>query len=324
MSDDGYVRRMRRWLVLAAVAALAAAGCSSGDAGPADAPVDATTTTLAPAPADEAAAAEAGASDAMADDAVPAEWTVRVDATWSGIDGRPDGSISAALSFDPATASDGPFGAVGSCSGHRALVGAYSVFASQDGRSAINVWTADRVRASGIYDAEVRIEDDGSPLVAGGTMTLLDGLQRGRFLAFVAGGGRIEGDFECTGTPVPTPIDTGSPRDDVLDSVEVFAVLRDGSAERVVGLAADAAADVRCPAVSGDDAAGVVLEARGDAGLGAITSFELTEPDVLRLEVAGETYEFADVVLALSEDSTSGSFGAVSGTTSIEGAFRCT
>lgn len=323
MNDDGYVRRMRRWLVLAAVAALAA-GCSSGDDGPVDDPVDATTSTLAPAPADEAATAEAGASEAMVDDVAPVEWTVRVDATWSGIDGQPDGSISAALSFDPATASGGPFAAVGSCSGQRALVGAYSVFASQDGRTAINVWTADRVRASGIYDAEVRIEGDGSPLVAGGTMTLLDGLQRGRFLAFVAGGGRIEGDFECTGAPVPTPIDTGVTGDDVLDSVEVFAVLRDGSAERVVGLAADAAADVRCPAVSGDDAPGVVLEARGDAGLGAITSFELAEPDVLRLAVAGETYEFADVVLALSEDGTSGSFGAVSGTTSIEGAFRCT
>lgn len=323
MIRPGYVRRLRRMRLLA-LAVVPLAACSSANEPAAEPATGSTTTTTVPA----AAAVASGDAEPSprAQTLAPQEWTVEVEAAWSGIEGRSDGTSSATVVFDPSDASDGPFGAVGSCSGHRGRVGAYSVFASEDGTSAVSVWTADRVLAAGIYDAEVRVEGSGDPVVASGTMTVLDGLQDGEFLAFVPGGGRVEGSFRCAGAASPSPLDIGRPGDGELATVEVFAVLRHDGAERVVGLAADAGDDVVCPGAVGVES-GVVVGATGDARLGAVTSFELADAarPALRMQVLGEAYEFTGVTVALSDDATSGSFAASSVTgVAVDGAFRCT
>jgi len=173
----------------------------------------------------------------------------------------------------------------------------------------------------------VRVEFvSGPPIVASGTMTVDDGLQSGEFLAFVLGGGQVEGTFDCSGAPRPAPLEVGTAGDDVLDAIEVFAVLRRAESERVVGLAVDRSSAVDCPAETGGDG-DTIVRADGDARAGAITTFDLVGVDdpLLRLRVGDEAYVFAHVSLTLSRDGLSGSFaGQSSGGVSIEGAFRCT
>lgn len=303
-------------------AALALVGCSGG----ADEPAAVTTTvpaTTAPA-RDEPETDPADAAIMAAGPDLP-EWTVAIDVTAEGFDGRPV-DTAVMWSGDPDTVvADGPFGEYASCSGLFDEVGAYSVFVSgHDSLDVVAVWTAARITGPGIYDAEVRIELGGQgPVTASGTMTLLPDLQQGSFLAFGPAGGRVEGTFTCAGADPTTPIT--SDRDVMSDVLEVFAVLRQGDAERIVGLAVstDDADGVTATCRGGDD---LVLAVDGDAGAGAITLFELdAELAVARLRVAGVDYEFREMALAV--DGASGASGAFSSATvdgvTVDGAFRC-
>lgn len=316
---------MSRPLILVLAGALVLAACS-------DAGDDASTPTVPPATTVPSTApsiaAEPDVDAPEAESALAASaqlWTVAIDVTADGFD---EGPFAAAVDWsgDPdAVVDDGPFGRYGSCSGLREHVGAYSVFVSgADAADAVGVWTADRVTGPGIFDAEVRVERAGrAPLTATGTVTILDGLQEGEFLAFGVDGGRIEGSFACTGAEPATPMaaaDAGA----AVDAVEVVALLRDGSAERVVGLAADGASGAECPAGGSGD---TVLSVGDGAALGAITTFELdgSPSGSALLRVAGTDYEFPEVTVALDERGASGVFsGANLDGTSVDGAFHCT
>lgn len=311
---------MHRSLVLLAVGVLASTACSGATTEP---EAESPPTTVA----DEPIAADAGSDDAALSvtdgtDSVDVveQWSVTIDVTADGFDG-PGVDASVGWTGDPNdVVPDGPFGEFASCSGLRGAVGAYSVFVSGAGEpSSVGVWTSSRVTGAGIYDAEVRIERDGSaPLSASGTMTILDGFQQGEFLAFGAGGGRIEGTFSCSGTEPGAPL-----RASAGGAVEAFAVLRDGQEERIVGLATEAGERATCDPV-GDP----ILRVEGDATVGAITALEIGGgPDAsASLRIAGTTYEFDRVDVQLDPAAeTAGVFSAVSGDgLAVDGAFRCT
>jgi hypothetical protein len=307
------------------VAAVALTACSGDGDGTASATVP-PPATPAPAAAETPSTVAKEVETALAD--VGREWSVSIDVVAEGFG---DDGIDATAEWtgDPeAAVEDGPFGPFGSCSGLRERVAAYSVFVSgASSADSVGVWTAERVTGPGVFDAEVRVERAGAaPLTASGTITILDGLQRGEFVAFGAGGGRIEGTFTCSGADPVTPLPTTDDGEGAAGSVEVVALLRDGDAERVVGLAADASSAADCPAVTGD-AGDVLLRVGNGAGLGAITAIELAGPPtgIARLRVAGADYEFSDVTVSLDDTGTAGVFSAanVDGT-SVDGAFRCT
>jgi hypothetical protein len=241
-----------------------------------------------------------------------------------GAEGFEGGAVDASVGWtgDPDdVVRNGPFGAYASCSGLRDHLGAYSVFVSGDDElDAVAVWTASRVTGAGIYDAEVRIERPGRPpLTASGTMTIFDGLQQGEFLAFGADGGSVEGTFSCSGSEPAAPLHAGT---GLPEALEVFAVLRNGDAERFLGLATEAGGAATCRL---DD--GVVLVVDGDASLGAITAIELNagSPASGSMRVAGTDYEFPEVALVLEEGpEIAGVFSAVTADgVSVDGAFRC-
>lgn len=315
-----------RKLSIAGVLVLAACSGGGSDAPSAATVVEPPSTAVAPVEDDDSSAAPQDGADATLAPAAE-QWTVTVELVTDGFDGAAIDS-EASWTGDPgASVEGGPFGDIGSCSGLREHVGAYAVLVSgADGIDAVNVWTADRVRGPGVYDAEVRVERPGSaPIAATGTMTIMDGLQRGEFLAFGPGGGRVEGSFSCVGAVSPSPLATAGSDDGAVDSVEVFALMRDGDAERVLGLAATASSGAECSAIDGR-AGSPVVRVDGDATLGAITTFELSvEPAATALlRAAGVSYEFDDVIVTLDADGGSGVF---SGTTeagiSVDGAFRC-
>ncbi|HSJ91443.1 MAG TPA: hypothetical protein VK917_05210 [Ilumatobacter sp.] len=312
---------MLRTVTLVFAAALAVAACSGGGDEPTVAP---TATPAATSPADTVAVADQPSDDAGDDaalsDVVP-QWSVTIDVVAEGFEGEPI-DTSVGWTGDPnAVVEDGPFGSFGSCSGLRERVSGYSVFVSgSDSLDLVGIWTADRVAGAGIFDAEVRVEREGAdPLTANGTITILDDLQRGQFLAFGPDGGRVEGSFSCSGAEPAAPMRSD---DAVTDSVEVFAVLRDGDTERIVGLAIDSSGDVTCATDGGSE---IVVGVDDDASVGAITAFELGGgPTGALLRVAGVAYEFPVVDLTIDEAGTSGFFsGANLDGTSVDGAFRC-
>lgn len=308
-----------RHLVIAGAILLTA--CSGGGDGAVETSASAPSTTAAvDGPTPPSSVESADSDDAALASRVVAQWSVSIDAIAEGFDA---GTVEASVGWtgDPDdVVEDGPFGAFASCSGLRDDVGAYSVFVSGSGDvDLVGIWTSSRVAGPGIYDAEVRIERAGAaPLTASGTMTILDGLQHGEFLAFGAEGGRVEGTFSCSGSEPPASLPA-----DASDAVEVFAVLRSGDAERFVGLATDAVGTAACRG-EGD----VVLSVEGDSAIGSITAIELDvlPPASARLRVAGIDYEFADVTVTLDEGSgTSGVFSAATAEGgSMDGAFRCT
>lgn len=257
------------------------------------------------------------------DDTGGASWRVAVDVTATGFGGD-DIEGSLIWEGDPRDgAVDGVFGRYGGCAGWRESVGAYSVVVSGGTGStrSVSVWTPERVTGAGTYDAEVRLEA-GAALVGAGTIEIDADLRHGSFSATGIDGGTIEGRFECAGPPSPTPLAEGAD-DGRLDTVEVFALLRLGDAERVAGFVTLAGPGVECPG-SGD---GVLLEVVGDERLGSITSFSVSgEPSPhVRFEAGGLAHDLADPELMLDAGGASGVF---SGTTvdgiSVDGAFRCT
>lgn len=321
---------MSRPWTLTLVGAIALAACSgSGDDPTLRAAPTATVVTTAPPPdaaavAPETSEAEIGAASA----AEVSEWSIAIDVT---ADGFADDDIETEVRWTgapDAVTDDGPFGTFGSCSGLRDHIGSYSVAVSgADDLDAIYVWTASRVAGAGVYDAEVRVERAGlAPLIASGTITILDDLQQGEFLAFGLDGGRVAGTFACTGSEPPAELQAGVPADGIVDAVEVLALLRDGDAERVVGLATDASVVVECRNEAGGPGDAIV-RVDGDPDTGAITFFDLRNGPTgsALLRVGGVDYEFSDVAVSLDDTGTSGAFaGANADGISVDGAFNCT
>ncbi len=217
-----------------------------------------------------------------------------------------------------------PFGDFAACSGLRDTVSAYSVgVGSADSPVQwVSITSAARITGSGIVDADVRVERAiGSPIDAVGTMTIDPGLASGSFVAFDTQGRRLEGSFACVGADAPpAALDA-----DQHGVVEVVALLGQGPADRVVGLASTDPAEVSCPL--NRDGEALVVRVDGDQTVGGITSFELATTDdggyAMRLRVGAVVYEFVDVVVELLDDA-SGSFSAADGTTTVAGAFTCT
>jgi hypothetical protein len=323
----------RRLAAIGLAGAVALTACTGGDGregeedsgGSGDQAVDdASSDASAAAPVDDSIedardATRTTVADAMS--AEQAEWSVAAEVSVSGFGGG-DFTGEVAVAFDPAAEAD-PFGEFGACSGLRTELGAYSLIISRGGDAElVELATPDRVTTPGIYDADVRVERSGGPYSATGTVTLLDGLQSGSFVAFGAGGGRIEGTFDCAGPPEPTPLAVGDAGDSTLDSVEVVALLRRGDEGRVVNLATSDARIAACPAVEGGRGEAVIVSAVGTASLGSINEFELTDSS-LEIVVGGTPFSFDDVSVD-TVDGVDGTFGA-SGADglSIDGAFRC-
>lgn len=229
--------------------------------------------------------------------------------------------------------SDDPFANFVSCSGLRSTFGIYSVLASVESGpvTSISVVSSDLVAAPGVHDAAVRVEFGGSaPAVdAVGTMTVSDDLRSGSYVAFDAEGGAVDGTFDCTGGDAdPRPLVVGSD-DGMLEAVEVFALLRRDTQQRIVDLAtpADGAATVACAGAQGapDDLLPGVRVV-GDESIGAITEFELSggpEP-AIRLVVGTMVYASDQVMRRGTGQAGAGSFNAEADGVAIDGAFRCT
>ena len=227
-----------------------------------------------------------------------------------------------------------PFGTSASCSGGRRSFGPYSVWVSVPDRQVLSVavFTVGSATQPGIHSADVRVElRSGEVESASGTVTIAAGWRSGTFVAFDTDGAAVRGSFECTGgDPEPAPLDA-APTEGALDSVEVVALLRRDTDERVVGLALDTVRSpgitAECPAAQ-DPASGdgvIVVRVDGDLTLGAISTFELTGGDspTMRLRVGGVSYEFDEATITLADPAGSGAFTATADSVTVDGAFRC-
>ena len=292
--------------LVAAITVLAA--CSGGD----DAPATGVTTVPVTTPADDATVpAETEPVDVDDAGAVSAEVSLSVE-----VDDLVAGELGGLVDD-----SGDPFEQFASCSGIRAHFGTYVVLVSQsDGPvGSVSVATGESVTAPGIHDATVRVEppptgpETFASVAGAGTMTIDDGFRTGSFSAFDAEGRMISGEFECRGGADPAPL-----ADDGVGMVEVFALLRSGGAQRLVGLVAPAGDRASCS--SGD---GRVPSVRvdGDAATGAITSFELTDEPRLSMRVGTTDYVFDDVASDGTDDA--GTFSAMAGDVTVDGALRC-
>jgi hypothetical protein len=310
-----------RWRAIGAVVLLAATGCAGSDPG-------SVTGSSTIAPADTVSAgdqatepAPPNTDGAAATERAPlSDSSVRIDAATPDGDGELAGSLGD---------SDDPFGRFVSCSGLRDHFGTYSVLASDtdgDVRS-ISVLSADLVSAPGTHDASVRVEFASAAAIdAVGTVTIASDYRSGSYVAFDLEGRKVDGTFDCAGPAEPQPIAVGV-ADGVLETVEVFALLRVGGAQRVVGLAADTegSSSFECPGAAGATADATIVRVLGDARIGAITEFSLTDgsPVRLRVSVGPAIYDFERVQRGGVDTPIAGTFSAVSGDVTVDGAFRC-
>jgi hypothetical protein len=320
-------RRVRRGLLLGALASVGA--CSGSDPDPVAAPAP----TVVPDPTGPVDDALDAGSEIGADDVPPTTVTAGrpfvVSVSVEGASADLDGSVEVAI--DPADPERiDPFGTYAACSGLRRSVGVYSVLVSAvDGPIAsISVLTFERIDGPGIHDADVRIERrGGDPIVAVGTVTIADDLRSGSFLGFVADGGSVTGAFRCEGSEAgPEPLDPGVD-DGVVDTVEVFVLLRRDRAERVVGLAIDGddpTADIECPGATGTDA-GLLVRVDGDRSVGAVTTFELSDGNAaaMRLRVGDVSFRFDDVTVEADDRRVTATFEAVEDGVTAVGAYSC-
>lgn len=324
-------RRVRRGLLLGALVSVSA--CSDSDPGPVAATVP--VTTIAPAPTtpnDDPDDPDVDPGDDPGDagtDAASAGLPFAVAVSVAGSSARLDDSLEVAI--DPADIDTvDPFGTYAACSGVRRSVGVYSLLvAAVDGPiRSVSVLTFERVDGPGIHAADVRIERrSGAPIVAVGTVTITDDLQSGTFLGFEDDGTSVTGTFTCEGAEAaPTPLEPGDD-DGVVDTVEVFVLLRSNGAERAVGLAIDGAGpdvDIECPGAT-DMAAELLVRVDGDRSVGAVTRFELTDGSAaaMRFRVGGVSFEFDDVTVTADDRRVSGTFEADHDGLSAVGAYSC-
>ena len=319
-----------RSFMASCVLTLAVVGCSSGSAEPATKdPISPTTTAVGSVSSDAGETGAASSTLPAGDEPTPVyEVVIEVSVDRLGLDERLD------VAIDPTGLDDiDPFTRFSSCSGLRASISTFSVTAVDDTSTArsVSVVTVEHVTGPGIYDADVRVESVGAdPVNAAGTMTLDQSLRAGSFQAFEPTGESVSGTFSCDGPPgTPVPIADGEVGDGVLRAVEVVALLRRGSEERIVSLTLDteeaAAAAAEGPGVTGD-AGDVLLRVEGGQALGAITAVELVaEPSPsLQMRVGGVSYEVEDVVIVDDDSGVAGTFSGVTADgVAIDGAFRC-
>lgn len=197
-----------------------------------------------------------------------------------------------------------PFGRYAACSGLRDSVASWSLQVSDPAQdiTAVSILTGSDVTGPGTYDGTFRVEfSNGAALDGTGVVTLEPGLQSGTFSAADAD---LEGTFACTGAAGPEPVDA---------DVEVFALVRKGSAERVMYLAE--------PAPAEDCADGISVA--GDAGLGA--PVELTiDPAAVAIRIGSVDVAIDQTQTELRLDGPSGSFRAVTADgLTIDGAYSC-
>ncbi|HWL41400.1 MAG TPA: hypothetical protein VNQ73_00550 [Ilumatobacter sp.] len=205
------------------------------------------------------------------------------------------------------------FGAFAACSGLRESVANWSLQVSNPGHdiTAVSILAVSPVAGPGTVDGSFRVEFvNGAALDGTGTVTLDPGLQSGTFSADDAD---LRGAFACTGAPEPELLPSGA------TGVEVFALVRQGAAERMLSLTEPyAAGGTECAGRAGR------VQVTGDAGLGA--PVELTiEGDALVLTVGGTDVPVDPGHTRIQIDGRSGTFHAV--TTDgyeIDGAFTCT
>lgn len=315
-----YGRLVRRAVVGFFLVVLAACSGGDDDSGPVVSPATTGDDVATTQPTDENPESTSDSSGAVGSE--PTTQTVSVSVRSDSIDGE--------ITVEQVGDGD-PFATFGSCSGLRSRVGPYSVLASDTigPVRSISLLTGAAVDGPGTHDADVRVERAvGDPIVATGTVTLASGLAAGSYLAFTPDGEPVEGDFECSGSQSPEPLEVG-PADGTLDAIEVFALLRQGDAERVLGLAvtSDTAPTAQCPGAGGGSDDSVIVRVDGDESIGAITTFELTggATSTMRLRAGGVVYEFDRVEVELDESAASGIFSASTQSgIAVDGAFRCT
>jgi hypothetical protein len=315
-----YVRPMR-WRAFGVGALLAVTGCSGSDP-------DSLTGSSTIAPSTTEAVGDRAADPTVPDPAGASETdlaplsasSLRIDATTSFGDGEIVGTLAD---------SEDPFGRFVSCAGLRDRFGTYSVLASDTNGTirSISVLSTDLVGTPGTHDASVRIEFASTPAIdAVGTVTIADDYRSGSYVAFDLDGRKVDGTFECVGPTTPRPFAVGA-ADGVLETVEVFALLRVGEAQRVVGLAADieGSSSLECPGAAGVKADTTIVRVLGDARIGAITEFSLTDGSStrLRIGVGPAIYDFENVHRGGVDTPATGTFSAESGDVTVDGAFRC-
>ena len=298
-----------------ALAALSTAGCSGSD-------TTADTTPDRTVVATIAAATPSTLAEPVITEPEVEPASVRIDVSV--------GDMSAELTGLLVDSND-PFQNFVSCSGLRATYGTYSVLASVESGAvrSVSVVSAGLVPEPGTHDASVRVEFDSAPAVdALGTLTVGDDRRSGSFVAFDPDGNQVEGSFDCSGGDIdPQPLVVGSD-DGVLEAVEVFALLRDGDEQRILGLATpvDGGAVVECAGAGGapeGTLTGVRVE--GDGSIGAVTGFELTDgaAPTMRLRAGSVIYTSEFVTRGGADPATAGSFSADANGVAVDGAFRC-
>lgn len=221
-----------------------------------------------------------------------------------GVEIGPTSTVVEAPVVDTALPLD-PFGMFAACSGLRDSVASWSLQVSDPGQdiTAVSILTGSDVTGPGTYDGTFRVEfGNGAALDGTGLVTLEPGLQSGTFAAVDAD---LAGTFACTGAAGPEPVDA---------DVEVYALVRKGSAERVINLAQPGSAE--------DCADGVTIA--GDAGVGA--PVELTiEPSAVAIRIGSVDVPIDQAQTELHLDGPSGSFRAVTADgLTIDGAYTCT
>ena len=275
--------RVLTWFLAGATLVACSGGDDAADGASAPATVPSSTvppTTLAPEPTPTTTEPE-----------VPAGVTMSVSSAAIGVSARLSGVAGATAD---------PFGDFAMCSGQADRIGAYAVGVGDADGSVrwLSALTIGRVEGPGGYEADLRVElGSGEEVAATGTLTLDAGLASGSYLGFTADGDQVAGEFECER---PGDALTSPPTDDL---VEVVALLRQGTAERVVTAASDDPAVAECPGAAGGE---IVAAIDGEApATGALARFVLLETgDGASLDVlAGSTsYAFSGADLTIAGD----------------------
>lgn len=274
-------------------------------------------TTQPPAPARVEVDVEVGPSLTVLAGEAPATTGV-ADAEDATIDATTEGAIDAASGGVTATGLRGvvaasvadPFGQFATCSGIRQTLSTWSLVVSDpsSAMTAVSIYTVAAVHGPGTFEGFFRVEwENGASLDATGTVTLDPGLQTG---SFAAGDADLRGRFACTGAPAPRPLDG--------KTVEVSALVKRGSAERIISLAAPYQAGVA------DCTADGTVRVVGDAGVGAPVEFTVASGGSPTISVGGAALPLVaeTVTSATLPDSGVVHAETVDGLT-IDAAYRC-
>lgn len=288
MSRHGPLAGGTTWSI-AALAALALAGCSGGGS-----PSVQSAQEL---PATVAAATVAATT---APPAIPHTIGVRL-----VIDGQPrDDTVQVG-----AEGGGDPFGEFASCSGLRSSFGVYQmvISGSEALGGAVQVNSTTNPHEPGPVAASARIETDQATVDVDGTLELSEGFRDGRFLGATASGSRIVVEFNCTSANTPVPIDRTRPYSDVA-----FLLVR-GEQRRVLAFG------VPAPCAEGGIEAEIPPEQRPAGGLSRV----VIAPDRLELFVNDAPLALSGSSVSVAS-ATTGTFAASAADgANLTGAYSC-